>query len=353
MYVEKLETDFSLEILESDNDLPDFVKKQVKPGEMIIKAESLTPEFLPEKWLKVLAEDSKNQRVLYRHNDPENPIDRGIPYGRILTAEMNEMGNMESYYRIFSGPQGSPYRDLQNYIKKKYEIGDPIGISKGFIVNRNKKDGDIFRVFALEDSITYKPKCKTCLTNEVFQMEDTTKVLEKEIKELQDKLDGAKLQLETRNVSFKKLEDKVNEYESLLETKDSEKVSLEDQIIDLATQVKKFEEKFDFLNKKPYLEKVMGLEKELNLYQDDIFKFEEQREVPWLEDRITKLEAMKSGPQVQTKTITEEKKDLEDDEEGKPSVPFSSAFRNNPELMKEIATMKSENEKYGLEEGWY
>lgn len=352
MELEKLEEDFTLELLEDNDKLPDFLKGKVAEGEMVIKSESLNTDFLPPKWLKVLAEDSINQRVLWRHKDPENPKHRGIPYGRKLWAGVREEGGkhkMESYYRLFCGPDGSPYKALHDNIKKSVEAKEPIGVSMGFILNKNE-NGDIVRIFSLEDSITYKPQCKTCLTSEVIQMEGKEEIptLKEEIAKLRKLLDGSKLQLEQKDAAFVKLETKVNKYESLIESSKTEKLSLEDRIIDLSDSIKKFEAQFIYLEKKPYLEQLEELE------DAEIFEMEKGKDVEWLKARLEKVKKEKDGPQVQTKTLEDEKEELEDTGNGEKDVPLVKAFRNNPKLAREIATMKEENSKLELEEGgWY
>lgn len=353
MELVKLEEEFTLELLEDGEQLPDFLKGKIKKGEMVIKSESLNTDFLPEKWLKILAEDSINQRVLWRHKDPENPEHRGIPYGRKLWAGVYQDGDkhrMGSYYRIFCGPDGSPYRAFQDNIKKSVESGEPIGVSMGFILNKNE-NGDIVRVFSLEDSITYKPQCKTCLTNEVIQMEgeENVSTLKEEIANLRKLLDGSKLQLEQKDAAFVRLEKKVNEYESLIESSKTEKLTLEERIIELSDSVKKFEAQFLYLEKKPYLEQLEELE------DAEIFEMEKDKSVEWLKARLEKVKKEKDGPQVQTKTLEDEKAELEDaDGKDKKEVPFGQAFRNNPKLAKSIATMREETAQLQLEDGgWY
>jgi len=350
MELEKLEEDFSLELIENEDNLPDYIREKVKPGELVIKSESLNSDFLPEKWLKVLAEDSINQRVLWRHKDPESEKHRGIPYGRKLYADVKKINGkhkMNCYYRLFCGPEGSPYRNLHDNIKKSVAAGEPIGVSMGFIINKNE-NGDIVRVFSLEDSITYKPQCKTCLTSEVIQMEGNEEIptLKEEIAKLRKLLDGTKLQLEEKDTAFSKLEAKVGEYESLIEENKTEKLSLEERIIELSDTVKKFEARFVQLEKKPFLDQLVELE------DAEIFEMEKDKDVEWLKKRLEKVKKEKDGPQVQTKTLEDEKEGLEDDGKEK-EVPLVSAFRNNPKLAKEIAVMKEESEKFGLEEGWY
>ena len=351
MELTKLEEDFTLELIENEDKLPDFLKGKIKEGEMVIKSESLNTDFLPPKWLKILADDSVNQRVLCRHKDPENPEHRGIPYGRKLWAgvhEENGKHRMNSYYRLFCGPEGSPYKALQDNIKMSVKAKEPIGVSMGFILNKNE-NGDIVRIFSLEDSITYKPQCKTCLTSEVIQMEGKEEIptLIEEIASLRKLLDGSKLQLEQKNAAFIKLETKVNGYESLIESSKTEKLSLEDRIIDLSDSIKKFENQFVYLEKKPYLEQLKELE------DSEIYEMEKDKEVEWLKARLEKVKKEKDGPQVQTKTLEDEKEELEEPDKGK-DVPLVKAFRNNPKLAREIATMKEENSLLKLEEGgWY
>jgi chromosome segregation ATPase len=178
--------------------------------------------------------------------------------------------------------------------------------------------------------------------------EEKVSTLKEEIAKLREQLDGAKLQLEQKDAAFVKLEGKVNEYESLIESSKTEKLSLEERIIELSDSVKKFEAQFVYLEKKPYLEQLKELE------DPEIFEMEKDKSVEWLKARLEKVKKEKDGPQVQTKTLEDEKAELEDTDNKEKEVPFASAFRNNPTLAKEIASMKEETAALKLEDGgWY
>ena len=354
MSEEKLEQKLSYEVITDRDKVPEKYRNSLKDGELFVTVKALDTEFLPEPWLRELADDSRNQRILWRHKDPENEKDRGRVYGRILDSYVKSCPKtnkpiMQEHYRVFGGPDNSPEKDLQDLLLKKEKDEEPLGVSKGYIVNRNK-NGDIYRVFALEDSFTYKPKCKTCLTQEVITMEkDTDKDLKKEITDLQEKLNKAKLQLEDKDEAVEQLESKVEKFESALETTTTEKLSLEDRLIELSDQIKKFQDKFDYLQKKPYLDKLEELE------DPEIFELEKGRDIEWLKERLQKRLKEKDGPQVETKTLEQERADSleEDEEEEVVPVPLAKAFSNNPKMMKDIAVMKQEDSKLGIEGAWY
>ena len=354
MSEEKLEHKLTFEAISNREDVPEKYRDKMKDGELFVTVKALDTDFLPEPLLRELAEDSHNQRILWRHKDPESEKDRGRVYGRILDSYITpcpETGKpiMLEHLRVFDGPEGSHEKELQSLLLKKEELEDPLGLSKGYMINKNK-NGDIYRVFALEDSFTYKPKCKTCLTQEVITMEDKEeKELKKEIADLQERLNEATLRLEDKEDAVNKLETKVEKFESALNETTTEKLSLEDRLIELSDQIKEFESKFDNLQKKPYLDKLEELE------DPEVFELEKGKSVDWLKDRINKLEKKKDGPQVETKTLNQEREEVLDNEDEDPvvPVPLAQAFKNNTKLMKDIAVMKQEDSQLGIDGVWY
>ena len=346
--IEKLEENFTLTILENQDSLPEEIRGKVKPGELIAIGETLNTNFLPKEWLEVLAEDSQNQRVLWRHKDPENKEHRGQVYGRVLKEEVipdptiPNGYKIKSYNRIFNGPDGSPQKDFQDYLK----LAEPkdSGWSKGFLVNRDK-NGDIYRVFALENSVTFKPACKKCKTQEVIQMESKEEY-ESKIKELQAKLNDAKLQLEAKDEALESLTTRVTKIDTLLASKDDEKLSLEDKVIGLVDQLNSFEGKFDYLQKKPYLDQLAELEdKEVFAF----YKDGKTRDESWLKKRLEDLKKKAAGAAtVVTKTLDKEgKEQLEAGDV--PKKLGVEVFRNNPQLLKRIGAMREADSKIGLE----
>lgn len=354
MTIEKFEEECSFEILEDTSKVPDHIMAKIKPGEQLAIAETLNTNFLPVKWLKVLAEDSENQRVLWRHKDPENPNLRGHVYGRVIEEVVVPYGEdkykIKSYNRIFDGPDGSPQMDLQEYMRTAKP--EDKGWSKGFIVNRDK-NGDIYRVFALENSVTFKPACKRCKTQEVIQMESKEEY-ELRIKELQTKLNDAHLQLESKDKALTDLESRVGKIDTLLASKDDEKLSLEDKVIGLMDQIKSFESKFEFMQVKPILDQLRELE------DPEVFKFYEDgksRDETWLRARLEQKKKEKSGAaaSVVTKTLDEESKE-QNEKDDKPKKLGLEVFKNNPSLLKKIGAMRAEDAKIGLETlkgAWY
>lgn len=353
--IEKLEEDFKYELVENQDEVPEDVKEKVKPGELLVVGETLNTDFLPKDWLEELANDSENQRILWRHKDPENPEHRGQVYGRVIKEVVvpdeknpNEY-KIKSYNRVFDGPEGSPQKDFQAYLKTAKP--EDAGWSKGFLVNRNK-NGDIYRVFALENSVTFMPAYKQSKTTEVIQMESKEEY-ESKIKELQTKLNDAKLQLEAKDKALEDLNQRVSKIDTLIATKDDEKLSLEDKVIGLVDQIKNFEAKFDYLQKKPYLDQLAELE------DPQVFEFYKDgnsRDEKWLKKRLEDLKKKAAGAAtVVTKTLDEDgKEQLE--EEPSPKTLGMEVFRNNPDLLKKIGNMKANDAKVGLETkdgAWY
>lgn len=288
--------------LEIPTEIPDFLRDKLEEGDMLLYAKSLHNKFLPEPWQSKLAKDSVGNPVLYRHKSPENPEDRGDVFGRNLHEEVKDDGFSHTYYRIFGGKPDGPELKLQKLIKKQLEAGDPIGLSKGFITK--SENGEIYRVIALEDSITYKPACSQCTTQEVLiQMENKEK-LEEEIKKLQKELDNHKLQLESKDkeltntqkiksefeTRLKELEGKVEAEEKAVVATKTEKEQLEDKLIKLSDEFVAFQKKVELEReisvKQPVINKLYELEKDADLVE--VYK---SWDIKKLEDRLVKKEA--------------------------------------------------------------
>lgn len=351
------EAEYSVEIIKNQEDIPERFKDRVKKGEMLLKARSLTTDFLPLAWLEELARDSHNHRVLYRHKDPESEKNRGRVYGRILESEIAKFEGddgkqkqaIDKWYRIFGDTEMD--KKLQEYILKTHERGNPIGISSGYI--KSKKNGKIVRVLHLEDSITHKPECIQCVTQEVIELEKKDENMsdneqieaDEEIKALQDELDNYKLQLEEKDGLVKKLEEKVGEFEGIVEKGEEEKLTLEDKLLklnDKLTETKSsFEAEIEAIRKAPVLEQIKKLEKGLGLYQEDIYEFESKRSQEWLSNRLDELKTKDAEPKITTTSLEEERAKLESEEEEK-DIGTKIALRNNPKLAQRIAQLQKE-----------
>lgn len=354
MTEEKIEKEFEFKILESqqlDPSIPEEVLNKLQKGDMLLRATSLTTDFLPEKWLNELASDSYNNRVNWRHFDAEvggRFYGRNI-FNRVIDGTGKNEGKkvIDSFYRIFGGPEGSYNDKMQRYIKLKQEHGHPVGISKSFIVNKCPKNGEITRVFALEDSITYIPQCKTCNINEVYKMEaNDLEIKEKEIKKLQDDLNSAKLQLEEKDTAFDAMKAQVEKLEADIKSRDDQKKTLEDKIVELSDSIKKLETDMKEEKRAPYIKRYEELETDKYL-----FSIIKDRPIPEIEARIKKLEDEKTGPKVTTTSINQEAREsLEGGE--KPADVGIKAFRNNPKLAVKIANSIDERKKLGLGDIW-
>jgi len=300
---------FTLE-LTGPEEVPQEVMEQLEKGDMLLKARSIHEKFLPEPWLSKLATDSVKQRVLWRHRDPDDKEKRGFVYGRNLHNTIKD-GFIESFYKIYGGEKGTPEDTLQKLIKLKLEAKEPIGISKGFL-KRLDKNGDIARVISLEDSITYKPQCEQCITQEVLvEMEE--KELKEQIEKLTQELDGAKMKLETQdteletkeaeNVALKEEHSaKLEALEAKVGTKDAEKEEFEEKYVKLKDDFNTFKVTYEAEKKKPFIDKLYKLEKD-----DDLLEIYPT----WAEDklaaRLAKKEAEANAAKVMITSLEEEK----------------------------------------------
>jgi len=311
----KLEEQFRLEVVDS---VPEHLKEQLEPGDMLIRARSLHKIFLEEPWQSRLAKDSLNQRLIWRHKDPENPEHKGFVYGRNLGETVLEDGFSEAWYRIFGGLEDGPEMKMQKLIKLSQELGDPIGISKGFIKHYDK-NGAIRRVVALEDSITYKPQCSQCITQEVvIQMEE--KEMKELVKKLQQELDDTKLQLEAKDKTIannedtvSKLEsertafkDKLEELEAKLNDSKDVKSALEGKFVELSDAFKKFKLESIAAAKSPLIDLILEFEDSsmAEVLKEVYLGWEIKR----LEERLDEVKSKDNQAKIMVRSIEEDRK---------------------------------------------
>lgn len=344
----KQEEKYKLEILE---EVPQHLLDQLKAGDILLKATSLHKTFLDQPWQGELASDSRNALLVWRHRHPDNPEHNGFPYGRNLQEKVLDDGFSEAYYRVFGGEPDGPEMKMQKLIKLRLELGEPIGISKSFIKHYDK-NGDIRRVVSLEDSITYKPQCNQCVTQEVIQMEE--KEMKELVEKLQNELDDTKMRLESKvttleekDASIKKLEDerkvfsdKLEELEAKLTSAEDEKSGLTEKFVQLSDAFKEFKVKAEVERKQPLIDEIFELEKDddlLDLYKTyTIEKLEERREK--VKDRYTQATIM-------TKTLDKEKKEALERLKAKDvgAGALSGLKKNDSDIAAEIeAEMKAE-----------
>lgn len=311
----KLEEQFKLELVDN---VPEHLKDQLEPGDMLVRALSLHKIFLEEPWQSKLAKDSLNNRLIWRHKDPENPEHKGFVYGRNLGETVLENGFSESWYRVFGGIEDGPEMKMQKLIKLSQDLGDPIGISKGFIKHYDK-NGEIRRVVALEDSITYKPQCSQCITQEVvIQMEE--KEMIEEIKKLQQELDDTKLQLEAKDKTItdneetvSKLEtertafkDKLEELESKLTDSKDVKTALEGKFVELSDAFKKFKLESITAAKSPLIDQI--LEFEDSSMKEVLREIYLGMEVVKLEERLNEVKSKDNQAKIMVRSIEDDRK---------------------------------------------
>lgn len=355
MTEEILDEKLILEIPGVDHsEVPAEVREQLEPGDMLIKARSLHKSFLPEPWLSKLAEDSKFQRLIWRHKDPEDPETRGRVYGRNLHNSVND-GFIESYYRVFGGPENSPEQKLQTLIHARHESGDDIGFSKGFLKHKNK-NGEIYRVISLEDSITYKPACSACKTQEVIKLEMTETELQDLIKKLQAELDDTKLQLEQKAETIDSLNSdkdeldkekteftaKLEELEAKLEAKEEEKSALEETIVKVSDSFKEFKEQYEVEKKQPIIDEIFKLEKD-----DDLKPIYAGWDIEKLEGRLEKVKSKLEDPRIITMTLAQEEKDRYESEKVKDVGP-RALDGWAPEYLKIMAEIEQQDRNMGF-----
>ena len=257
--------------------------------EPIIEFIGTTDEYVPSEDLADLNQYSPNQPVLYRHNHPLKGKD-GEVVGRVLDSHIGDV--LGSDKKMHKGIIGHAklmnkthfQKDIVNYVRAKEQAKDPIKVSIGYVSTSNE-EGKIVDRQILEYSLTYKPVCKEC----------GTKMGDKE--EL--KMHELEVALESSTSKVTEYESKISELESQLVEKDEEISASKTKVTEMETRIGAIEAKAIRAEKKPYIDKLVEMEKD-----DDLVSFYESLNVKQLQDRCDKIAKRMPNPIV-TQTLNE------------------------------------------------
>lgn len=325
--------------------------KQEK-GDTILTAIASNADFLPFRWLKYAAKDSINQRLIWRHSDPENRREEMTDevFGRIITCKVKsveENPSLYTEYKLFDFTEDQ--RSLIELIKKRNEVEDPLGISMGYLKYTDKETDEIKHITVLEHSITPIPKCKVCKTIDI--KESVVKMEEKELKKLKDKIAELEDELNGKSTKIEELESKVVVFEEEIKGKDGEiKVSKSNfeesktMILSLKDEITELKKDLILKEKKPIIVKIYEWEQD-----DDLLKFYETMEIKELEARLVKVKKAREGKPI-VKSLSKSRDEIIEDEELEKKEKetreesIKSLAKTNPEIAKILKEMEEKGD---------
>jgi len=307
-------------------------------NKFIFTARSLTKDFVCEDGLKRLSEDSKNKALIWRHEHPVNPkFTNTHIYGRVLESTA-ENGEIISKYELYGHTK--EHEMVKELIRKRNKINKPISISMRF--REYLQDKNPIHYDVIEHSLTPTPACKECVLLDIKNEGDLMpeKNLEKEIKELEEKLTK-------KEKAYEELSAKVIELEKSVETKDEELeesktskdelskqlISFKDQLNEQAKMIEKLNEDLFTKDVEPLINQLVKLDgEEMKSVYLDASRKEKGKE--FLLERIKELEdRLKMKPKVtsleQSAADAMKDEELEEDEKTKQKRD-SDAFMYMP-----------------------
>jgi len=319
---------------------------EVLEDRFMFTAKSITKDFVCEKGLNRLAQDSINKPVVWRHEHPIIPDFKNTHiYGTVLESKAED-GSIYSKYEIYN--HTNDHKKVRDVIKMRKELGDPIKISMRF--RQYERGGNPIHYDVIEHSLTPTPACKECkmidFVNESDIMPEDNKNAEelKKIKILEAELTKKEKLLEDLEVKIVTLEKSISEKDKVLEEKEGERKEILDKLLELNDKFKEQEKvvdelkearKMDELN--PLIERAVKEDGELMrpLYTKEAKslvkegKFEDAKK--FLLERVKDLE--KEKPMAEVTDLRESAESVIDEEledEGLKSKRDKKAFRNMP-----------------------
>jgi len=234
-YMKNYNIDFLLESIETENDTFRF------------KAKSITKDFVCEKGLDRLAQDSPNKPLIWRHEHPLIPDFAKTQhiYGRVLESKA-ENGEIISEYELYNHTK--EHEKVRKVVEERFKAKQPIKISMRF--RQYERDGVPIHFDVIEHSLTPTPACAECkmidILNEsdIMPDEKDLKVLE-EIKKLEAELTKKDKALENLQVKLVTLEKDIESKDKELESKEGEKKEILDQLLEFKD---KLNEQTKFIN---------------------------------------------------------------------------------------------------------
>jgi len=250
------------------------------------EARSISEDFACEYVMKILAEQSPGNPLIFRHRHPAGNDSKVIPiFGRVnkswIALEENKRF-MRSEYRVpLKAPNGKDLEEniiFAKWVEKSANESDPVGISLQYTVKY--ENGVAYWADIVEHTGTHYPACKDCLSvpkSEVVALEDQEKITldslegktSQELETMLEKLTLEKGELEEKIVALENdlegaHEEKKN-LEASISSEQSTRVLLEKLSKDFTVLKRKFEEQaaelvFERSDEKKLIDAIVELE---------------------------------------------------------------------------------------------
>jgi len=285
--------------------------------EFFFTAKSVTTDFVPQEALPLLAADSINKPLIWRHRHPINPEYKNYPiFGKVVKSWV-ENNYILSKYQVYGHTEA--HRRLRLEIANSVKESVPLKISMRFRLYTNEQDKPI-HCDVFEHSNTPNPVCTECkilnITNEEKTMPEEKEILE-QVKKLEETLEAKEKLLEDFKTKIESLETQLIEKVDEVKTKDKEmqcqKKTFEEKILEL-------DSKIDYLDKKPILDEIFEVEGKTvltELYKEKSKKF--------LLERLEEVKNAAAAVKTQSLDKSAEEAKLQEEKELE-EVPAEKAF---------------------------
>lgn len=300
-------------------------------------AKSLTCEFVPKEQLYLLATDSINKHLVWKHRHPIDPKYKEYPIlGKVVESEVVDDEYILSKYLVYGHTK--THQQLRKEIIRGIEKGDPVSVSMRFrTYYETPKKEKVIHCDVFEHTNTFIPACQECIVldyqNESDEIMDEQKVQE-EIKKLEEQLSTKEQKLEELKAKIEDLEkdliSKVDEIKVKDQSLESTKKGFEEKVLEL-------ESKIDMLDKSTVLGEIEKLEGKTIL--SEIYKTKPKS---WLEKRLEEVKAKVVTPS--TQTLDESASEAQSEDESLEVISEDKAFSAIKHIIKQATLAAKEIE---------
>jgi len=237
-------------------------------GRFVFTAYSITKDFICEKGLKRLSNDSPGKHLVWRHEHPLIPKFKTTHiYGTVLESHIEE-DKIRSKYEVYG--HTDEHLKARQVIKKRHELGKPISISMRY---RQYGEENPIHYDVVEHSLTPTPACVECVALDILNESDKMTKDEELAKEVQ------------------KLEEELTKKDKILENLESKVVAIEKELEKTETESKIKDKKLEEAetNKSKITEQLLEFKDKLNGQAKIIEKLQEDNKMKEIEPLINSL----------------------------------------------------------------
>jgi len=228
-------------------------------------AKSITKDFVCEKGLNRISNDSAGKHLVWRHEHLVNPrfVESHI-YGRVLESQVKDGYLITKYQGYKHTPE---HLKVYEDIKRRDNINHPLSISVRY--RQYGPDNAPIHFDVIEHSLTPTPACKECVILDIKNESENMADLEQELKKIAKLEEELTLKNKTMDEMEKKvvaLEKQIKDAESKdveLESEKKEKKELVDKVISISDKLNEQAKTIDKLNETIKMKEIEPLVKRI------------------------------------------------------------------------------------------